>query len=80
MKMTAKIFIAILCLSAAISPVRAADVPIPKPTAKELQARVDFLTAALQGARQQRDAALSALADAQLQASLSEQRKPSPKE
>lgn len=72
-----KRFIIAICMSGLMSAAHAADtVTSPKsPTVEELQTRIEFLTAALQGARQQRDAAMSALADAQLQASVIAQTK-----
>lgn len=72
-----KRFIIAICMSGLMSAAHAAGPPpAPKsPTVKELQTRIEFLTAALQGARQQRDAAMSALEDAQLQASVTAQTK-----
>lgn len=66
-----KSFVAVLAIVLMCTPAYAGDAgrtiaPTP-PTVAELQAQVAFLSAALQGARQQRDAALSALADLQLQ-------------
>lgn len=64
-------YLTLALLALTLAPAFAADVPPtpqPKPpTVEELQKQVDFLTVALQGAQQQRDAAQKQLNDLQLQ-------------